>query len=113
MMMMMVMINDIVVFKKQEGVDKQVHGVMLCHEKNRISSSIKKVKLDDEVLKVINDQQDVDSDDSDDSQPEEGNLVDDDDDDNDIVVFQETRRGRQAGSWRNAVLRKEQNFFFQ
>ena len=46
---------------------------------------------------MINDEQDIDSDDSDDSQSEESNLVDDDDDDNDIVVFQKTRRGRQAG----------------
>ena len=64
---------------------------------------------DDDVLKVIIDEPGVDSDDS---QFEENNLVDDNDDDNDIVVFQKTRRGRQAGSWRNAVLRKEQNFFF-
>ena len=63
---------------------------------------------DDEVSKVIIDEQDVDSDDSDDSQSEESNLVDD----NDVAVFQKTRRDRQAGSWRNAVLRKEQNFFF-
>ena len=34
--------NDIVVFKKQERVDK--HGVMLCYEKNRMSSSNKQVK---------------------------------------------------------------------
>ena len=64
---------------------------------------------------MINDEQDVDSEDSDDdSQSEESNLVDDDDDhdDNDTVVFRKTRRGRQAGSWRDAVLRKEQNFFF-
>ena len=44
---------------------------------------------DDKVLKVIIDEQDVDSDDSDDAQSEESNLVDD----NDIVVFQKTRRG--------------------
>ena len=65
---------------------------------------------------MVNNEQDVDSDDSDESQSEESNLVDDhdddDDDDNDIAVFQKTRRGRQAGSWRKAVPRKEQNFFF-
>ena len=60
---------------------------------------------------MINDEQDVDSDDSDDSQSEESNLVVDDDDDNYIVAFQKTR-SRQVGLWRNAVLRKEQNFFF-
>ena len=65
------------------------------------------------IKKYKNDEQDVESDDSDDSQSEESNLVDDDDDDdNDIAGFQKTGRGRQAGSWRNAVLRKEQNFFF-
>ena len=55
---------------------------------------------------MINDEQYVDSDDA---QSEESNSVHDDDDNNDIVVFQKTRRGRKAGSWRNAVLRKEQN----
>ena len=55
---------------------------------------------------MTNGEQDIDSDDSDDSQSEESNLVDDDDDDNDIVVSQKTRRDRQAGSWRNVVLRK-------
>ena len=40
------------------------------------------------------------------------NLVNDDDDDDDDDVFQKTRRGRQAGSWRNTVLRKELNVFF-
>ena len=43
---------------------------------------------DDKFLKVIIDEQDVDSDDSDDSQSVESNLVDDNDNDNDIVVFQ-------------------------
>ena len=61
---------------------------------------------------MIIDEQDVDFDDSDDSQSKEINLVDDNDDDNDIVVFSKNKRGRQAGSWHNAVLRKEQNFFF-
>ena len=42
--MIMMMIMTLLFFKKQEGVDKQVHGVMLCYEKNRISSSSKKVK---------------------------------------------------------------------
>ena len=60
---------------------------------------------------MINDEQDVDSEDSDDLRSEVSSLVADDDD-NDIVVFQKTRRGQQAGSWRNTVLRKEQNFFF-
>ena len=66
----------------------------------------------DEDDEVIIDGQDVDSDDSDDSQSEESNLVDDDDDDDDDndIVFQKTRRGRQAGSWRNAVLRKRTQF---
>ena len=44
MMMMMMMMMTSLFFKKQEGVDKQVHGVMLCYEKNRISSSGKQGK---------------------------------------------------------------------
>ena len=53
------------------------------------------IRIYDEVLKVINNEQDVDSDDSDDSQSEGSNLDDDDDDDDDddIFVFQENKKG--------------------
>ena len=41
---MLTLIMTLLFFRKQEGVDKQGHGVMLCYEKNRISSSSKQVK---------------------------------------------------------------------